>query len=1191
MESIAIKHPDSEEFIDAKMTQGKVTGANVSVRIDDEFMNAATQGTTYTTQYPVESVDPVYSKEINASKLWKKIVHNAWKSAEPGILFWDTIIKESIPDCYADLGFKTVSTNPCLAGDTIIAVADGRNGVTIKELAEEGVDVPVYSTDPSTGQRQIKWGRNPRMTKELTEVWKLTLDDGSELIATPDHKIMKKNLSYVELKDLKKGDSLNPFYSFNSNGYREISSVGAKMSGVESVEYYGTEDVYNITVDDNHNYDVITKTEDDNYITSAGITVKNCGEITLCPNDSCRLLAINLYGYVINPFTENAYFDWGSFKDDVIISEKLMDDIVDLELEKIDKIIAKIESDPEQNQIKSGELQLWKNIKDKATRGRRTGLGVTAEGDMIAALGLKYGTDEANDFSEEVHKQLKLSAYRSSVIMAKERGTFPMWDSERETNNPFLLRIAEEDPQLYKDMMTFGRRNLALLTIAPTGSVSIMCQTSSGIECVFLPYYTRRRKINPQENDVRIDFTDEVGDHWMEYPVFHHKFETWIAAQGLDVDEVKDTYTKEQIDELVKESPYWGATSNDVNWVKKVEMQGRIQKHVDHSISVTVNLPNDISEEKVGEVYEMGWRSGCFKEGNGVYTKHGIKDISQITVGDEVYGHDGRLHIVDEIYDLPEETRKFVRFKLNGYQSIESTSEHPFLVIELDESENKKSWDERTKKLVWKKADEIKLNDHLVVPNNFENNNKYINRLDLSKYVNCDYLIEKDEIFLSRILPWKENKMVKSANSKSVPRYVDIDEDLSYFIGWFIAEGHFSSESYVRFTLNLETEVGVANKLIAIGKEKFNLDGYKEIKHSNGGVSLTVQFGSRLLSNIMRSFCGQYSDNKHLPEWFMEIKPELLKTMIDCHYNGDKGVTISDRLNRELLMARNILNERIFASDNYGQGYEVRLNDSSVQSSGKLFENYYAYRVFDKQISYSNEKVYNFSVEDVDSYIVNGVTVHNCKGITVYRDGSRSGVLISDSDKKENEKKDLFADNHAPKRPKRLKAEIIRFQNNLEKWIAVIGLLDGRPYEIFTGKLENGLSKVPNSITECEVVKVRNKNGEKRYDLEYIDSDGEKQNAKGLNYNFDPEYWNYAKMISSTLRHGMPMIYVLELVQTLNLDDEHLNTWKNGVARVIKKYIKNGEKGKGKCPECGCEILQYIEGCLTCAGCGSSRCS
>jgi ribonucleoside-diphosphate reductase alpha chain len=659
MESFSIRHPDAEDFIDAKMTQGKVTGANVSMRLHDDFMEAVVNNTNYTQKYPVDSTTPKVTKEIDAAKLWKKIIHNAWKSAEPGILFWDTIIKESIPDCYADQGFKTISTNPC-------------------------------------------------------------------------------------------------------------------------------------------------------------------GEITLCANDSCRLVAINLYNYVVNPFTKNAYFDIDLFKKHAYIAEKLMDDIIDLELEKIDKIIAKIKSDPEPDEIKRTEMNLWKNIKDKCIKGRRTGLGITAEGDMIAALNLRYGSDESLDFAENIHKTLKLAAYRASVDMAKERGAFPIWNGDLEKNNPFVLRIKKEDPKLYADMMKHGRRNIALLTIAPTGSVSILTQTTSGVEPAFLVSYMRRRKINPQEKNVRVDFVDEVGDSWQEYPVFHHKFEVYLKAKGLDIGEVKN-YTKADIDKLIEKSPYHKSTSNDVDWVKKVEMQGRIQKHIDHSISVTVNLPNEITEEIVSKVYETGWRSGC-------------------------------------------------------------------------------------------------------------------------------------------------------------------------------------------------------------------------------------------------------------------------------------------------------------------------------------------------------------------------------KGMTVYRDGSRSGVLVSESTKKEKEVEKMFKDNNAPKRPKRLKGEIMRFQNNLEKWIGVVGLLDGRPYEIFTGKLENGLSELSSSIKECEIVKNRNEDGTSRYDIEYLDQDGEKQMHKGLSHTFNPEFWNYAKLISSVLRHGMPMIYVQNLINSLNLNDEHLNTWKNGMARIVKKYIPDGEKGSGKCQSCGGDSLQYIEGCLTCKSCGSSKC-
>jgi len=687
MESISIKHPEAEKFIDAKLTEGKVTGANVSIKLHDDFMRTALNDNNndYLQSYPIDlenvSLDQIdkydeiitvtnnegdsvgYIKKIDAKRIWNKIIHNAWKSAEPGVLFWDKIISESIPDCYKEFGFGTTSTNPC-------------------------------------------------------------------------------------------------------------------------------------------------------------------GEIPLCPYDSCRLTVLNLYGYVVNPFTENAYFNWDLFKKDVIKAQRYMDDIIDLEIEKIDKIIEKIDSDPEDEFIKIYEKNLWIKIKEMTIKGRRTGLGVTAEGDMLAALGLTYGTDEGNDFCVEVHKTLKLEAYRSSVIMAKERGAFPVYNSELEDNNPFINRIKNEDIDLYTMMQKYGRRNIALLTIAPTGTTSLMTQTTSGIEPVFLPAYMRRRKINPQEKNVRVDFVDPEGQSWMEYPVFHHKFEIWLKTKGYNIEEVKNM-TKTQLDEIVKISPYYKATSNDVDWVKKVEMQGRIQEHVDHSISVTVNLPKDTTEEIVAKVYETGWRSGC-------------------------------------------------------------------------------------------------------------------------------------------------------------------------------------------------------------------------------------------------------------------------------------------------------------------------------------------------------------------------------KGLTIYRDGSRSGVLISNkSDNKKNV--ETFSDNHAPKRPKRLKGEIHRFQNNLEKWIAVVGIKDGRPYELFTGRLQNGLSELPISIKECEVVKKVSidKNGKKlkRYDIEYVDANGNKQVYEGINKTFNPEFWNYAKLISGILRHGMPLVKALELIESLSFSEEHINSWKNGVIRVIKRYIKDGEKSKGECPVCGGEDFEFKEGCLMCTGCGFSKCS
>lgn len=445
MLSISVKHPEAEEFIDAKMTEGKITGANVSVKLDDEFMRCATEGRMYHQQFPIEGNNPMMQKDTDAAALWQKIVHNAWKSAEPGVLFWDTILRESIPDCYADLGFRTVSTNPC-------------------------------------------------------------------------------------------------------------------------------------------------------------------GEIPLCPYDSCRLLAVNLYAYVENPFIPQATFNFDLFAKHVALAQRFMDDIIDLEQEKIDGIIAKIKSDPQSEEVKYTELRLWEKIKYKTAQGRRTGVGITAEGDMLAALGFRYGTEEATEMAVKVQRTLALSAYASSVQMAKERGAFPVFDAEREKNNPFILRIKENNPELYADMVQYGRRNIACLTIAPTGTTSLMTQTTSGIEPVFMPVYKRRRKVNPNDTNVHVDFVDEMGDSFEEYIVYHPKFITWMRTQGYDTEK---RYTQDEIDELVAKSPYYKATANDVDWLMKVRMQGAIQKWVDHSISVTVNLPNSVDENLVNRLYVEAWRCGC----------------------------------------------------------------------------------------------------------------------------------------------------------------------------------------------------------------------------------------------------------------------------------------------------------------------------------------------------------------------------------------------------------------------------------------------------------------------------------------------------------------------------------------------------------------------------------------------------
>lgn len=661
MLTVSVKHPDSESFVDAKMTEGKVTGANVSVRIDDEFMQAATEGKLYRQQFPTDAADPEIVKEVDAKAFWEKIIHNAWKSAEPGVLFWDTITRESVPDCYADLGFRTISTNPC-------------------------------------------------------------------------------------------------------------------------------------------------------------------GEIPLCPYDSCRLLAINLYSYVKNPFTPRAEFDYDLFRDHIGKAQRIMDDIIDLEMEKIDKIIEKIDSDPETLEVRGPERHLWEKIRRKTLMGRRTGVGTTAEGDMIAAMGLRYGTPEATDFSENVHKQLALAAYRSSVEMARERGAFEIFDAAREVNNPFLLRLKDADQTLWDDMQKYGRRNIACLTIAPTGTTSLMTRTTSGIEPVFLPVYKRRRKVNPSDADVRVDFVDENGDAFEEYIVYHPKFIDWMEINGI---ERRPDYTQEELDALVARSPYAGATSNDIDWLEKVKMQGRVQKWVDHSISVTINLPADVTEDLVNRLYVEAWRSGC-------------------------------------------------------------------------------------------------------------------------------------------------------------------------------------------------------------------------------------------------------------------------------------------------------------------------------------------------------------------------------KGCTVYRDGSRSGVLLSIDKKKKTEPEHNHGEihPHVIKRPIELEADVVRFQNNKEKWIAFVGLMDGRPYEIFTGLAddEDGIF-CPKSVSHGKIIKAMNPDGTKRYDFQFVNKRGYKTTIEGLSDKFNPEYWNYAKLISGVLRYGMPIDQVLKLVSGLELDSQSINTWKMGVERALKKYLPNGTRASGqRCPNCGQETLIYQEGCLICTSCGTSKC-
>lgn len=654
MLSISIKHPDVEDFIDAKMDTDKITGANVSVRIDDEFMRCVKNDTIYTQQFPIDSTKPQTIVKIKARSLWNKIIHNAWQSAEPGVLFWDTIIRESVPDCYSAFGFKTISTNPC-------------------------------------------------------------------------------------------------------------------------------------------------------------------GEIPLCAYDSCRLLAINLYSYVDKPFTSQASFNYDLFKQHVRAGQRLMDDLIDLELEKIEKILAKIEKDPEEEEIKRVEKNLWLNIKLKCLEGRRTGFGVTAEGDMLAAMGLTYGTDKATDFSVSIHKLLACQAYYSSVIMAKERGAFPIYDSKLEKNNPFINRIKQVEPEIYKEMMQYGRRNIALLTIAPTGSVSICTQTSSGIEPAFMVVYKRRRKVNSNDKEAKISFVDEGGQAWEEYNVLHNKFAVWAEMNGYNLNDIEHNYTDKQIDELIEKSPYHNATANNINWVNKVKMQGKIQQWVDHSISVTVNIPKETTESVVSKIYLTAWESGC-------------------------------------------------------------------------------------------------------------------------------------------------------------------------------------------------------------------------------------------------------------------------------------------------------------------------------------------------------------------------------KGMTIYRDGSRNGILVSNKTPEEHS----FTETEAPKRPKKLEADIIRFQNDKEKWIAVVGLYEGHPYEIFSGKADAFV--LPPYVEKGWIIRVKEDNKPARYDFQFLDMEGYKVTIEALSRMFKKEYWNYAKLISGILRHGMPIPNVIALVSKLTLDTDTINTWKNGIARALKRYIKDGTVVEGeKCPNCGSDLI-FTNGCKQCNNCGWSKC-
>lgn len=809
MITMHINHPDILDFIMKKDDLTKVTGANVSVKVTDEFMNAVEKDEDYLLRWPVESSQPrmlekftynklhrtedgSYVRRVKAREIWNTIVKQAHKNAEPGVLFWDNVIKESPADMYSNLGFKTLGTNPCIAGDTLIAVADGRNAVSISELSEIGKDVPVYCTNPMTGRTEIKWGRNPRKTGIKKEVWKLKLDDNSELIATPDHQIFTTKLIYKSLKDLVPGESIMPFYSYNSNNYRQISRTGSLMSGgnyrsrrqyhliheffngnidhklysvhhedfnskndrienlkkmlrsehknlhsdlirgeknpyhkmdpdwkfrfashpgktnpryidvsndelikfgkelfrekgritrkewinfakekglpvklannfrfqsftnfknqvsenhkVKSVEFYGYEDVYNLTVDDYHNYHIITSFSDEKFIKSSGICIKNCGEVPLSPYDSCRLGSINVYTLVEEPFTKDARIDWAELAKRAKFAQRFMDDIVEAEEEKIILILNKIDQDKEPEELKRTEREVWEKVLKVLRNGRRTGVGILGLGDMFAALGMRFGTPEATELAEKIHKVIAINSYRESVNLAKERGCFPIWDADKEAINPFIRRVISEnfDNKEYEKYLQYGRRNIANLSIAPTGSLAILAQTTSGIEPVFKIFYHRRRKVNPGEEGVKVSHVDENGDSWEEYNVIHYPFIEWFSAQtdgkmtfnGAKV--FLESQGEEELNNLVAQSPWAKSESHDIDYLEKVRMQGRIQKWIDHSISVTHNLPEKISIKEVNDIYFQGWKAGCkgltiYREGSrsGVLISKKEKDTNE----------------------------------------------------------------------------------------------------------------------------------------------------------------------------------------------------------------------------------------------------------------------------------------------------------------------------------------------------------------------------------------------------------------------------------------------------------------------------------------------------------------------------------------------------------------------------------
>lgn len=894
--------------------------------------------------------------------------------------------------------------------------------------------------------------------------------------------------------------------------------------------------------------------------------VNPCSELSLSILDSCRLLLINAFSFVEEPFSRKPVFNWRKFYEYARIAQRLMDDIIDLELAAIERIIIKIQNDDEPSELKQRELNMWRRIHHNCETGRRTGTGTTALADTLAALNLPYCGKKSLAFVDRLYKTLKFGCYTSSIDMAKIVGPFSIWNAANETQCPFFLRFAEETCDLgdvvisgadvMKDMRKYGRRNIGLLTSSPAGSTSLETQTSSGIEPVFALSSTRRKKGNPTDEDFRVDFVDANGDHWMEFTVLHPKLKMWCDVTG---------------EQDITKSPWHGSCAKDLDYVDRVKLQATAQRHIDHSISSTVNTPADTTVEQIQEIYMLAWKSGCFEAGNYVFTPHGTVDIADIAVGDSVYTHTGDISRVTQVFDLPVQDRTFYTLKIAGLGHIEVTEEHPFLVIEVNPKDSKKQWHEQRKSQTWKKARDIKIGDHVVSPMCSVYIDK-INTINISDDV-TNYIVEDGLIFSSRSLPWaKDTARYKCANSHPIPNQFILDSDLMYFLGWFIAEGHYSRGSLLRFNLNTN-ETDVAKQICRIVKNKFNIEPKSYVMKTETGQSLRIEFNCSILSQWLENTVGRGSSNKKLPHWFTRLNHHLLNQLVLSHFDGDAGCTISKTLAYQLLLARNLLRHRGYFRNNYGQGYLVSDRTNDVLSCAKPHHNSWCYRVYGIQTSQRSSKVYNFAVDGDDSYIINGVAAHNCKGVTVYRDGCRDGVILDRTGVDKQKSCDTIQD----KRPRVLPCDVHHTSVQGQSYFVLVGLLDGKPYEVFAGK--NGF--IPTKVKSGTITRKRKNFYVARFD----DTDDELSPITAATTEMEEMI---TRLTSLGLRYGADMHKVVQQLEKVG-ERKAMNSFARGVARVLKKYIEDGTSENEQCPECKSDMIRQ-EGCVKCTSCAWTRC-